>query len=122
MAEEIPAIATDVPPSGPGCAECTAVEGWWVHLRRCAACGHVGCCDSSPAQHASAHFEVRARARRLDVRVVHRHSVTIAGRVRKPAKAGRPDCVAVVGHGVADRTGGASDREVERREIGHRHA
>ena len=29
--------------------------GWWVHLRRCAACGHVGCCDSSPAQHATAH-------------------------------------------------------------------
>ena len=43
-------------PSGPGCVECTAVDGWWVHLRRCAACGHIGCCDSSPAQHASAHF------------------------------------------------------------------
>lgn len=43
-------------PSGPGCAECTAAGGWWVHLRRCASCGHVGCCDSSPAQHASAHF------------------------------------------------------------------
>jgi hypothetical protein len=27
-----------------------------VHLRRCAACGHVGCCDSSPEQHASKHF------------------------------------------------------------------
>ena len=45
-----------VPPSGPGCAECLAAAGWWVHLRRCAACGHVGCCDSSPSQHASAHF------------------------------------------------------------------
>jgi len=56
MAEETPAIETDVPPSGPGCAECTAADGWWVHLRRCAACGHVGCCDSSPAQHATAHF------------------------------------------------------------------
>lgn len=43
-------------PSGTGCHECDAVEGWWVHLRRCAACGHVGCCDSSPAQHASAHY------------------------------------------------------------------
>ncbi len=43
-------------PSGPGCQECTAESGWWVHLRRCAACGHVGCCDSSPKQHASAHF------------------------------------------------------------------
>ena len=26
-----------------------------MHLRRCAQCGHVGCCDSSPAQHATAH-------------------------------------------------------------------
>jgi hypothetical protein len=42
-------------PSGDGCAECTAAGGWWLHLRRCAACGHVGCCDSSPSQHARAH-------------------------------------------------------------------
>jgi hypothetical protein len=42
-------------PSGTGCAECDAAGGWWVHLRRCAQCGHIGCCDSSPAQHASAH-------------------------------------------------------------------
>lgn len=42
-------------PSGTGCAECEATDGWWVHLRRCAACGHVGCCDSSPSQHATAH-------------------------------------------------------------------
>ena len=45
-----------VPPSGTGCAECEALGGWWVHLRRCAQCGHVGCCDTSPAQHATAHF------------------------------------------------------------------
>ena len=46
-----------VPPSGTGCAECDTHEppGWWFHLRRCAQCGHVGCCDSSPAQHATAH-------------------------------------------------------------------
>jgi hypothetical protein len=51
------AINTEVPPSGQGCADCDAAEpqGWWVHLRRCAACGHVGCCDSSPRQHATAH-------------------------------------------------------------------
>jgi hypothetical protein len=42
-------------PSGTGCADCEAGQGWWVHLRRCASCGHIGCCDSSPAQHASAH-------------------------------------------------------------------
>lgn len=49
-------IDPTVPPSGEGCADCEAVGGWWVHLRRCAACGHVGCCDTSPAQHATAHF------------------------------------------------------------------
>ena len=49
-------IDPDVPPSGTGCADCEAAGGWWVHLRRCAQCGHVGCCDSSPAQHATAHF------------------------------------------------------------------
>lgn len=50
-------IDPDVPPSGTGCAECLDSAGWWVHLRRCAACGHVGCCDSSPGQHATAHFQ-----------------------------------------------------------------
>jgi hypothetical protein len=48
-------IDPSVPPSGAGCAECLAADGWWFHLRRCAACGHIGCCDSSPSQHASAH-------------------------------------------------------------------
>lgn len=52
---EIEGIRADVPPSGPGCVDCDAAGGWWVHLRRCAQCGHIGCCDSSPAQHASAH-------------------------------------------------------------------
>ncbi len=49
------AIDPSVPPSGPGCVECEATGGWWFHLRRCAACGHVGCCDSSPSQHARRH-------------------------------------------------------------------
>ncbi|KDN19190.1 UBP-type zinc finger domain-containing protein [Amycolatopsis rifamycinica] len=46
-----------VPPSGTGCADCDTANppGWWFHLRRCAECGHIGCCDSSPAQHASGH-------------------------------------------------------------------
>ncbi|TQF69088.1 UBP-type zinc finger domain-containing protein [Rhodococcus spelaei] len=52
---QIPGIDPSVPPSGAGCADCEATGGWWVHLRRCAQCGHVGCCDSSPSQHASAH-------------------------------------------------------------------
>jgi hypothetical protein len=42
-------------PSGTGCAECVAQGAWWFHLRRCAECGHIGCCDSSPNQHASKH-------------------------------------------------------------------
>ena len=49
-------IDPTVPPSGDGCVECLATaDGWWFHLRRCTACGHVGCCDSSPSQHASHH-------------------------------------------------------------------
>lgn len=48
-------IDVNAPPSGPGCAECTQSGGWWLHLRRCAACGHIGCCDTSPMQHATAH-------------------------------------------------------------------
>jgi hypothetical protein len=48
-------IDPSVPPSGTGCVECDAAGGWWFHLRRCAWCGHVGCCDSSPSQHARRH-------------------------------------------------------------------
>ena len=48
-------IDPSVPPSGTGCVECDGVGGWWFHLRRCAACGHVGCCDDSLARHATAH-------------------------------------------------------------------
>ena len=44
-----------VPPSGTGCMECEESQGWWFHLRRCAQCGHIGCCDTSPSQHANAH-------------------------------------------------------------------
>jgi hypothetical protein len=50
-------IDQSVPPSGDGCAECTAAGGWWLHLRRCATCGHIGCCDNSPEQHATRHQE-----------------------------------------------------------------
>ena len=38
-----------------GCGDCLAAGGRWVHLRRCLGCGHVGCCDSSPNRHATAH-------------------------------------------------------------------
>jgi hypothetical protein len=49
-------VASAPPASGPGCVECDESGGWWFHLRRCVSCGHVGCCDSSPSQHATAHF------------------------------------------------------------------
>jgi ubiquitin-hydrolase Zn-finger-containing protein len=48
-------IDPTVPPSGTGCVECLAANGWWVHLRRCTQCGHIGCCDTSPSQHARKH-------------------------------------------------------------------
>ncbi|MFF7640373.1 UBP-type zinc finger domain-containing protein [Streptomyces canus] len=53
---DIKGIDPSMPPSGVGCVECDAAGGWWFHLRRCAQCGHVGCCDSSPGQHATGHF------------------------------------------------------------------
>jgi uncharacterized UBP type Zn finger protein len=43
-------------PAAEGCVECLAMGARWVHLRRCLECGHVGCCDSSPNKHATAHF------------------------------------------------------------------
>jgi hypothetical protein len=52
---DIPGVDVSVPPSGNGCVECLATDGWWLHLRRCAQCGHIGCCDTSPSQHATAH-------------------------------------------------------------------
>ena len=48
-------LIADTPPSGDGCLECLQIGAGWVHLRRCATCGQVGCCDSSPNKHASKH-------------------------------------------------------------------
>jgi monovalent cation/hydrogen antiporter len=45
------------PPRTPGACEDCLVEGTsWVELRECQACGHVGCCDSSPRRHATRHY------------------------------------------------------------------
>lgn len=46
-----------VTPSALGCEECLKTGSWWVHLRLCRTCGHVGCCDDSPNRHARAHHE-----------------------------------------------------------------
>lgn len=54
----VPDNPNNAPPPRPteGCAECIeAGHHNWVHLRVCQQCGHVGCCDSSPGKHASAH-------------------------------------------------------------------
>ena len=48
-----PAVETA---SDPQCAECLRDGTAWVALRQCLACGHVGCCDSSPGRHATGHF------------------------------------------------------------------
>jgi len=40
-----------------GCEDCMKIGAQWVHLRQCLTCGHVGCCDSSPNKHATAHFK-----------------------------------------------------------------
>jgi uncharacterized UBP type Zn finger protein len=46
-----------VTPSARGCEDCLKTGDRWVHLRLCLECGHVGCCDSSPNKHASAHYQ-----------------------------------------------------------------
>ncbi|SLM88608.1 Na+/H+ antiporter [Brachybacterium nesterenkovii] len=48
-----PAIATT---PDPRCAQCEAEGTVPVALRQCLECGSVGCCDSSPGQHATEHF------------------------------------------------------------------
>ncbi len=48
-------VVRDLPDAVEGCEDCLAAGGAWVHLRICLECGHVGCCDSSPSRHASAH-------------------------------------------------------------------
>ena len=51
--------ATEVPhppTSLDGCPTCLRLGMRWVHLRACATCGQVGCCDSSEGKHAAAHF------------------------------------------------------------------
>jgi uncharacterized UBP type Zn finger protein len=45
-----------MPRTAKGCEECLATGSRWVALRLCRVCGHVGCCDSSPGQHATRHF------------------------------------------------------------------
>jgi len=48
-------LITELPESTPGCEDCLATGGRWLHLRICLSCGKVGCCDDSPGRHARAH-------------------------------------------------------------------
>ena len=50
---------TELPESIEGCEECLETGDKWCHLRICLTCSHVGCCDSSPNKHATAHFKSR---------------------------------------------------------------
>jgi CPA2 family monovalent cation:H+ antiporter-2 len=52
-----------VPQTPEGCTTCLAHDKHnWVHLRLCQTCGHVGCCDSSPGKHATAHHHISGHA------------------------------------------------------------
>jgi CPA2 family monovalent cation:H+ antiporter-2 len=51
LASDIAAVT----PSSSGCEDCLRTGDRWLHLRICLTCGHVGCCDSSPNRHATAH-------------------------------------------------------------------
>jgi monovalent cation/hydrogen antiporter len=48
----------DFPPqrTPDACEECLTEGTFWVALRECRSCGHVGCCDSSTGKHATKHF------------------------------------------------------------------
>ncbi|WP_283095425.1 UBP-type zinc finger domain-containing protein [Nocardioides alcanivorans] len=53
-------LVRDTTPSANGCEDCLRSGDTWVHLRMCMTCGHVGCCDSSPNRHATAHWHSNA--------------------------------------------------------------
>lgn len=50
-----PAATRPVTPNTDGCEGCLTTGDAWAHLRVCLSCGHVGPCDSSKNQHATAH-------------------------------------------------------------------
>jgi uncharacterized UBP type Zn finger protein len=53
---------TELPESVDGCEDCLRTGDVWLHLRICLTCGHVGCCDSSPNRHATAHHHSSGHA------------------------------------------------------------
>jgi Na+/H+ antiporter len=51
--DSYPAVETTPDPE---CVDCLREGTAWVALRQCLECGNIGCCDSSPRRHATAHF------------------------------------------------------------------
>lgn len=47
----------EVGPPADGCIVCLAEGGEWVHLRQCLVCARTLCCDNSPGQHMTHHWE-----------------------------------------------------------------
>ncbi|WP_183095059.1 cation:proton antiporter domain-containing protein [Nocardioides stalactiti] len=55
--ESMPLVDPDRPVE---CEDCVRIGSRWVALRMCLTCGDIGCCDSSPNRHATAHFHATA--------------------------------------------------------------
>jgi hypothetical protein len=57
--EHVDEVRQDLSPvADPVCDDCARTgDASWVSLRQCMTCGHVGCCDSSPNRHATAHHQ-----------------------------------------------------------------
>ncbi len=55
LCEHLEQAPADVTAQSETCAGCDAQGSSWIDLRVCLTCGLVGCCDSSPWQHASKH-------------------------------------------------------------------
>jgi hypothetical protein len=73
------------PPRTPdACEECVAEGTKWVALRECRACGHVGCCDSSPRKHSTRHLRNPAPGHALG------HAGRELGLVLPPPSDGKP--------------------------------
>ena len=80
-----------------GCEECLRDGTRWVHLRLCLTCGHVGCCDSSTAEHADralprdrAPGDAQLRAGRGMALVLRRRHVGM-GHGTRSSRVGAPD-------------------------------
>jgi len=55
-------INPQVQPASADCEDCQRLGQRPVALRMCRTCGHIGCCDSTPGQHATEHFQESGHA------------------------------------------------------------